>query len=183
MLSAVRFNRMINQMGQSVGWRRAYDCPCRDGYSGAARPGCPQCDGKGVIWGSEVLGTAAVAGQKVQQSWAKLGMYEAGDMVLTLPSESYLADQMAVVDVDGIHAARERVRRRVAEALGSDLAAIKTPCEIFTQAAMGVIYEYCESIPRKINKVATACLMATAGQNQRLVDDHLVSVVIVSEFE
>ncbi len=44
--------------------------------------------------------------------------------VLTLPSESYLADQMAVVDVDGIYAARERVRLRIAEALGSDLAAV-----------------------------------------------------------
>ncbi|MGE5153905.1 MAG: aminopeptidase N [Bdellovibrio bacteriovorus] len=44
--------------------------------------------------------------------------------VLTLPSESYLGDQMAVVDVDGIHAARERVRRRIAESLGPDLAAL-----------------------------------------------------------
>jgi aminopeptidase N len=41
--------------------------------------------------------------------------------VLTLPSESYLADQMAVVDVEGIHRARERVRRRVAEVLANDL--------------------------------------------------------------
>lgn len=37
--------------------------------------------------------------------------------VLTLPSESYLGDQMAVVDVDGIHRARQQVRRRVGEAL------------------------------------------------------------------
>jgi aminopeptidase N len=44
--------------------------------------------------------------------------------VLTLPSESYLADQMAVVDVDGIHRAREQVRRRVGEALGSELAEV-----------------------------------------------------------
>ena len=41
--------------------------------------------------------------------------------VLTLPSESYLADQMAVVDVEGIHGARERVRRRVAEVLAAEL--------------------------------------------------------------
>ena len=37
--------------------------------------------------------------------------------VLTLPSESYLGDQMAVVDVDGIHAAREAVRAAVGREL------------------------------------------------------------------
>ena len=40
-----------------------------------------------------------------------------------------------------------------------------------------------EVIPRKINKVATACLMAAVGQNAKLIDDHLVRVVIESEFE
>jgi type II secretory pathway predicted ATPase ExeA len=63
------------------------------------------------------------------------------------------------------------------------LSAVKAPGEIFTQAAMGVIHEYCGGIPRKVNKVATACLMATVGQNQKLVDDHLVRIVIESEFE
>jgi type II secretory pathway predicted ATPase ExeA len=46
-----------------------------------------------------------------------------------------------------------------------------------------VINEYCEGIPRQVNKVAIACLMAAAGQNQKLIDDHLVRVVIESEFE
>jgi general secretion pathway protein A len=63
------------------------------------------------------------------------------------------------------------------------LAAVKTPGEIFTLAAIGVIHEYCEGLPRKINKVATACLMAATGQANKLVDDHLVRVVIESEFE
>jgi general secretion pathway protein A len=63
------------------------------------------------------------------------------------------------------------------------LAAVKTPGEIFTLAASGVIHEYCEGLPRKINKVATACLMAAPGQNLKLIDDHLVRVVIESEFE
>lgn len=63
------------------------------------------------------------------------------------------------------------------------LAAVKAPGEIFTPAAIGVIHEYCEGIPRKVNKLATACLMAATGQNQKLVDDHLVRVVIESEFE
>ena len=63
------------------------------------------------------------------------------------------------------------------------LAAVKAPREIFTQAAVSVIHEYCEGIPRKVNKVAIACLMAATGQNQKLVDDHLVRVVIASEFD
>jgi len=44
--------------------------------------------------------------------------------VLTLPGESYLADQMAVVDVDGIHRADESLRRRIGEELGTDLLAV-----------------------------------------------------------
>jgi general secretion pathway protein A len=67
--------------------------------------------------------------------------------------------------------------------IAKHLAAVKAPGEIFTQAAIGVIHEYCGGIPRKINKVATSCLMAAVGQNQKLIDDHLVRVVIESEFE
>ncbi len=63
------------------------------------------------------------------------------------------------------------------------LATVKAPGEIFTQAAVGLIHEYCSGIPRKVNKVATACLMAAPGRNQKLIDDHLVRVVIESEFE
>ena len=44
--------------------------------------------------------------------------------VLTLPSESYLADQMEVVDVDGIHASREGLRRELGLALTADLLAV-----------------------------------------------------------
>ena len=37
--------------------------------------------------------------------------------IMTLPGESYIADQMAVVDVEAIHAAREFMRRSLAQAL------------------------------------------------------------------
>ena len=40
--------------------------------------------------------------------------------MLTLPSESYLGDQMPEVDVDGIHRAREGVKTALAEALRDD---------------------------------------------------------------
>lgn len=90
MLSASRFNAMLNRMGQLIAWRRANDCPCRDPYSGAADTHCPNCSGKGVIWEAPVNGKAAVAGQKVQQNWAKMGEYQSGDQVLVLPSDSPL---------------------------------------------------------------------------------------------
>jgi general secretion pathway protein A len=67
--------------------------------------------------------------------------------------------------------------------IAKHLSAVKGPGEIFTQAAIGVIHEYCGGISRKVNKVATACLMAAPGQNVKLIDDHLVRVVIESEFE
>lgn len=41
--------------------------------------------------------------------------------VLDLPAESYLGEQMQTVDVDGIHRAREAVKRALAEALHDDL--------------------------------------------------------------
>jgi aminopeptidase N len=43
--------------------------------------------------------------------------------VLTLPAEGYLGDQMSVVDVDGIHAAREALRAAIGERFGSQLLA------------------------------------------------------------
>jgi aminopeptidase N len=41
--------------------------------------------------------------------------------VLSLPSESFLGEQMAVIDVDGIHAAREKVKQHIAQNLEQDL--------------------------------------------------------------
>src|SRR6516225_6547734 len=41
---------------------------------------------------------------------------------LTLPSEAFLADQVAVVDVDAIHAARESARVELGRALSMELA-------------------------------------------------------------
>lgn len=74
-------------------------------------------------------------------------------------------------------------REETADYMGKHLSAVKAAGDIFTQAAIGVIYEYCGGIPRKVNKVATACLMTAPGQNAKLIDDHMVRVVIEYEFE
>ena len=89
-LSPAKFNALINNFAQSMTWQRAYDCPCADANSGAAAYDCPQCKHMGVIWAAAQTVKAAVAGQKVQRAWATFGFWEAGDVVLSLGSDSEL---------------------------------------------------------------------------------------------
>ena len=44
--------------------------------------------------------------------------------ILTLPSEAYLAEQMTVVDVDGLHQARDTMRKTLAQALQNEFLAV-----------------------------------------------------------
>ncbi len=53
-------------------------------------------------------------GQLMDSDWDDLSFQA---MLLDLPSEKYLAEQMAVVDVDTIHRARRQIRRQIANAL------------------------------------------------------------------
>ena len=52
--------------------------------------------------------------QLLDQNWDDLSYFS---LLLTLPSETYLGEQMAVVDVDAIHTAREFVLKALAEHL------------------------------------------------------------------
>lgn len=53
---------------------------------------------------------------------------------------------------------------------------------LFTDAAIEAIHEYTQGIPRKINNVCIACLLAGCSQRKRLIDDHMVREVIENEF-
>ena len=53
--------------------------------------------------------------------------------------------------------------------------------EIFTEQAVTAVYAFSEGLPRKINRVATLCLMHAAQVNKRFVDDHMVSLIIDGE--
>ncbi len=53
-------------------------------------------------------------GQLMDSDWVDLSFQA---MLLDLPSEKYLAEQMAVVDVDAIHRARRQIRRQIANVL------------------------------------------------------------------
>lgn len=87
-LQPFAFNQLLNHLGQNARWRKAHACPCKDAYSGAARPGCAACGSVGTIWDAPASGVVGLAGQKVQQSWREFGIYEEGDVVLTIPSDS-----------------------------------------------------------------------------------------------
>lgn len=91
-LNPKAFNRMLNDMGQRFAWRRAFACPCINPHSGAPKPGCPYCHGKGRAWGDPVEGVAGVVGRDQMREFAQFGIWDAGDVMLSIPSDSPLYD-------------------------------------------------------------------------------------------
>ena len=77
--------------------------------------------------------------QVMAQSWDDLSYFS---LLLSLPSETYLAEQMQVVDVDAIHAAREFVMLTLAEQLQDRFKALYLECHrdesgLFDAGAIG----------------------------------------------
>lgn len=87
-LSPAAFNAHLNHMGQKFKWRKAFRCSCVNPYSGAATPGCPQCGGKSWLWAAPVPAVAGVASQQIQVRWAQFGLWQDGDMVVSIPESS-----------------------------------------------------------------------------------------------
>lgn len=52
---------------------------------------------------------------------------------------------------------------------------------IFSDAAVGAIFDFSGGLPRKINRVANLCLMHAAQTNKRIVDDRMVALIIDGE--
>lgn len=88
LLNPNNFNRFLGKMGQSALWRPATACPCRNPHSGGADPACPACRGVGQVWCDPQCCTVALTGQKIQRAWAQFGMWEQGDLTVSLPSDS-----------------------------------------------------------------------------------------------
>jgi aminopeptidase N len=77
--------------------------------------------------------------QVIEQSWADLSYFS---LLLNLPSETYLAEQMQVVDVEAIHNAREFVVLTLAEQLQPQFKALYLECHrdesgLFDAGAIG----------------------------------------------
>lgn len=87
-LSPAAFNAHIARMGQDVMWRPSYRCPCFNPDSGAAKPTCPLCRGRGWTWGAEAATRIGLTNQNAKKAMEQFGTYEVGDALLTLPSDS-----------------------------------------------------------------------------------------------
>lgn len=89
-LSPGAFDGFLNDIGQDVQWRAATVCPCVNPSSGQAKPTCAHCTGRGRLWADPVAARTGVAGRTVQREWAQFGSWEAGDVVVSIPSDSPL---------------------------------------------------------------------------------------------
>ncbi len=88
--SPAHFNAHIGNMGQDLAWRRASACPCFSPSSGQARFDCPLCGGRGHTWEAEVRVRAGLTSQTSKKALAQFGVYENGDALLTIGSDSPL---------------------------------------------------------------------------------------------
>jgi hypothetical protein len=79
-------------MGQQFLFWRSYSCACHSASSGAPDARCKICSGKGHYWLEPVEAGAAAASQRTQMEWAKSGLYESGDLVLSVPQNSVIWD-------------------------------------------------------------------------------------------
>jgi len=68
----------------------------------------------------------------------------------------------------------EYISAHIAFAAGSHV-------EIFSDAAITKIFDFSTGLPRKINRLASLCLMHAAQTGKRIVDDHMVSLIIDCE--
>ena len=89
-LSSAKFNGLLNSIGQTFGWRKAYACPCVNPNSGAASASCPHCGGKGRLWDASIEGRAGIVGRDQMKDFATFGVLDAGDIMLSIPSDSPL---------------------------------------------------------------------------------------------
>lgn len=89
-LNPKAFNRFLSGVGQQVLWRRASACPCITEHSGAAKPNCPLCRGKGQQWASPVPCYCGLTQQKADPRFETFGVMMHGDVTLTIPSDTQM---------------------------------------------------------------------------------------------
>ena len=90
---------------------------------------------------------------------------------MTLPSENYLADQMEVVNVDGIHQARTFMRMELAKALKNELIDVLQQ----GQSDKEYMFQADEMARRELNAVCLSYLM--------LLQDEKIISMCMSQFE
>lgn len=87
-LNPAVFNRHLAGMGQQVRWRKSYACTCVNPATGNPDPKHSLCLGKGRLWDPGVQTVVGIVRQDTMAEWVQSGLYESGDMVLSIPSDS-----------------------------------------------------------------------------------------------
>ena len=72
-------------------------------------------------------------------------------------------------------------RAQTEEYMGAHLSYAGAERDIFSDQAIDEIYRYSGGAARLINKVCTHCLIYGAQNGKRIVDDHMVKLVIQGE--
>lgn len=90
--SRQNFNRHLKNIGQDVSWRPAYVCACIEPTTGSPDPKCKLCSKRGWIYGDAVATVCGVSKQETQAQWAESGLWEQGDVVVTVPEVSPMWD-------------------------------------------------------------------------------------------
>jgi general secretion pathway protein A len=109
-------------------------------------------------------------------------------MALILVGQSELWDRLHLQSFSAI---RQRIdlqcklphydRAQVGEYMKQHLVEVRAQSDIFTDAAIDEIFQFSNGTPRLINKISTHCLIYGAQNGQRLIDDHMVKLVIDGE--
>lgn len=84
----VAFDRHLENIGQQITWRKSYACACVNPNSGSPDPKHQLCSGKGRLWAAPVTTVCGIAKQETVAEWQASGLFESGDMVLTIPQSS-----------------------------------------------------------------------------------------------
>ncbi|GAB3797674.1 ExeA family protein [Virgibacillus kimchii] len=109
-------------------------------------------------------------------------------MALILVGQSELWDRLRLQSFAAI---RQRIdlqcklphydRAQVGGYIQKHLTEVGAQSDIFTDAAIHEVFQFSNGTPRLINKICTHCLIYGAQNKQKLIDDHMVKLVIEGE--
>jgi type II secretory pathway predicted ATPase ExeA len=72
-------------------------------------------------------------------------------------------------------------RAQVGDYVKRHLACAGADHDIFSDGALDEIFRFSNGVPRLVNKVCTHCLLYGAQNGRRIIDDHMVKLVIQGE--
>lgn len=82
------FDRHLKNIGQDVLWHRSYACACVSAETGSPDPKHALCRGKGRLWDAPLKTIVGVPSQSTSAKMIAAGLWEQGDMMVTIPQFS-----------------------------------------------------------------------------------------------